>query len=84
MGGVVFTGDARYGVQHPRGSNDWTLTVDEAREDDSGVYECQINTEPKKSKAYQLRVVGKLTVKHTLQPWAVSHSSVISHTVDWA
>ena len=46
----------RFGDQSP----DWRLNIKRARVEDSGVYECQINTEPKKSKKYQLLVIGKL------------------------
>ena len=56
---VVYTGDDRYSISHPNGSSDWVLAVRDAQVNDSGVYECQINTEPKRSKAYQLKVVGE-------------------------
>jgi hypothetical protein len=36
---------------------------------DSGIYECQINTEPKKSKAYVLQVVSKFDgIKNAVSP----------------
>ena len=44
-------------VHHPRGNNerdDWLLHIHQAKPKDSGAYECQINTEPKKSKGYKL------------------------------
>ena len=39
-------------------SPDWILNIHQAKVKDTGTYECQINTEPKRSKSYQLRVVG--------------------------
>ena len=39
-------------------SPDWILNIYQAKVKDTGTYECQINTEPKRSKSYQLRVVG--------------------------
>ena len=49
------TNRARFGETSP----DWKLHIEEARVEDSGVYECQVNTEPKRSKKYELTVVGK-------------------------
>ena len=40
-------------------SPDWILNIYRAQVKDTGTYECQINTEPKRSKSYQLIVVGK-------------------------
>ena len=34
----------------------WLLHIHQAKPKDSGAYECQINTEPKKSKGYRLHV----------------------------
>jgi len=59
MGLVVYTNDHRVQSVHPNSSVDWNLIIDNAAVEDSGIYECQINTEPKKSKAYILQVVGK-------------------------
>ena len=39
-------------------SPDWILHIHQAKVRDTGTYECQINTEPKRSKSYQLLVVG--------------------------
>jgi len=47
-------------VIHPEEkSENWTLQIKFAQLRDSGVYECQVNTVPKISMAYQLNVVGK-------------------------
>ena len=62
---VVYTGDDRYSISHANGSSDWVLNVRDAKVNDSGVYECQINTEPKRSKAYNLKVVGESTKNHS-------------------
>ncbi|XP_029160597.1 zwei Ig domain protein zig-8-like isoform X4 [Nylanderia fulva] len=51
-----FSSDPRFGVQHVPGSDVWTLRLDNARETDSGKYECQVNTEPKIMYAVQLSV----------------------------
>ncbi|KAF0310912.1 Zwei Ig domain protein zig-8 [Amphibalanus amphitrite] len=54
----TYTSDARYQVAHPEGSQNWTLLVKYAQARDTGVYECQVNTEPKRSLAFYLRVVA--------------------------
>ena len=69
MGSALYSNDKRIQVIHPKPSqdarnnnrDDWLLNIHEASPEDSGIYECQINTEPKKSKAYMLKVVGKLS-----------------------
>ena len=65
MGTIVYTNDQRVRAVHPNGTDsiDWNLDIGNADVEDSGVYECQINTEPKKSKAYVLQVVSKSTLK---------------------
>lgn len=68
MGSTVYSNDRRVQVVHPnrtessRNNNrdDWLLHIHQAQPSDSGIYECQINTEPKRSKAYVLNVVGEL------------------------
>ncbi|XP_045104537.1 zwei Ig domain protein zig-8-like [Portunus trituberculatus] len=56
-GVVVFASDQRFQVVHPEKSENWTLQIRFAQVRDSGVYECQVNTEPKMSLAYHLAVV---------------------------
>ncbi len=62
MGTVVYTTDRRIAAEYIKDSGGWILRIAKAQVDDSGVYECQINTEPKKSKAYRLKAVGKQNV----------------------
>lgn len=45
----------------PEGSVNWTLQIKYPQTRDSGVYECQINTEPKMSLSYVLNVIGEFT-----------------------
>jgi hypothetical protein len=63
MGNVAYTADDRFSCDEvPVADTDYTdfvLKVRDTRIADSGVYECQINTEPKRSKAFQLEVVGE-------------------------
>ena len=42
---------------HPPGSDEWNLRITNPGLADSGTYECQINTEPKKSCLYHVDVV---------------------------
>ena len=59
MNKIVYTSDTRHEVVHLNKSNDWNLQISRAQVTDSGIYECQINTVPKRSKSYVLQVVGK-------------------------
>ena len=58
---ITYTGDARFGVIHPEASDEWNLRVEYVQKRDAGVYECQVNTEPKINMAILLNVEGKHT-----------------------
>lgn len=81
MGPTVYSNDGRVLILSPNKTDaftttnraalskfgeNWVLNINEAKVSDSGIYECQINTEPKKSKAYELLVVGKYKQIKTL------------------
>lgn len=53
-------------MKHPEASDEWTLKIDYVQQRDAGVYECQVNTEPKLNLAFVLRVEGKTAVMLTL------------------
>ncbi len=48
---------------HPADSDEWNLKIDFAQARDSGIYECQVNTEPKINLAVHLDVTGKTSIK---------------------
>ncbi|XP_055643767.1 hemicentin-2-like isoform X4 [Toxorhynchites rutilus septentrionalis] len=52
----TYTGDQRFSVIHPPDSDDWDLKISYAQQKDSGIYECQVNTEPKINLAVYLTV----------------------------
>ncbi|CAL8069202.1 unnamed protein product [Orchesella dallaii] len=52
----TFSSDARFSVIHPENSDDWTLEIKFVQKRDAGVYECQVNTEPKMNLAMLLNV----------------------------
>lgn len=53
-------------------SKDWTLHVKYAQPRDSGIYECQVNTEPKISMAFRLNVIGEYSCK-LATCWRILH-----------
>ncbi|XP_049545765.1 zwei Ig domain protein zig-8-like [Anopheles darlingi] len=57
MGASTYTSDQRFQVLRSEGSVNWTLQIKYPQVRDSGVYECQINTEPKMSLSYVLNVI---------------------------
>ncbi|KAI4485019.1 hypothetical protein M0802_012855 [Mischocyttarus mexicanus] len=54
---LMYTSDLRFQVIHPDKSENWTLQIKSPQERDSGVYECQVSTEPKMSLNYTLNVI---------------------------
>ncbi|XP_046610546.1 basement membrane-specific heparan sulfate proteoglycan core protein-like isoform X2 [Neodiprion virginianus] len=57
VGILTYTNDQRFQSLHSDGSDEWTLKISSPQIRDSGVYECQVSTEPKISQAYHLSVV---------------------------
>lgn len=55
----VFSGDQRFTVLHQPDLNEWNLKIEYATLKDSGVYECQVNTEPKIKLSVLLEVTGE-------------------------
>ncbi|VEN61546.1 unnamed protein product, partial [Callosobruchus maculatus] len=54
---LTYTSDQRFQVIRPEKSDNWTLQIKFPQLRDSGVYECQVNTEPKMSLPFRLNVV---------------------------
>ncbi|KAF4531840.1 hypothetical protein B566_EDAN000866 [Ephemera danica] len=67
VGIFTYTSDARFQVMRPERSENWTLQVKFPQERDAGIYECQVNTEPKLSLAFRLNVIGELLCLHRQQ-----------------
>lgn len=59
VGILTYTNDQRFQSLHTDGSDEWTLKITSPQTRDSGIYECQVSTEPKISQAFKLSVVGK-------------------------
>ncbi|CAO1394787.1 unnamed protein product [Diamesa hyperborea] len=57
IGILTYTNDQRYQALHTEGSDEWSLRITSPQTRDSGVYECQVSTEPKISQAYRLNIV---------------------------
>ncbi|XP_042890621.1 hemicentin-2-like [Penaeus japonicus] len=52
----TYSADQRFQVVHTEGSDEWTLVVRYAQPRDAGIYECQVNTDPKLSRPVLLQV----------------------------
>jgi len=57
VGETSYTNSLKFFPTHPPGSDEWNLRITNPGLADSGTYECQINTEPKRSRLYHLDVV---------------------------
>ncbi|XP_030767533.1 zwei Ig domain protein zig-8-like [Sitophilus oryzae] len=57
VGILTYTSDQRFQVIRPEKSSNWTLQIKFPQIRDSGIYECQVNTEPKISLPFRLNVI---------------------------
>lgn len=55
---MTYTNDQRFQSMHSDSTDEWSLKIESPQPRDSGVYECQVSTEPKISQAFRLTVVG--------------------------
>ncbi|GBM32995.1 hypothetical protein AVEN_263489-1 [Araneus ventricosus] len=56
LGEQVYTNHKRFRLVHLQNSPVWTLEIKDSRKEDSGIFECQVYTEPKMSYDFQLNV----------------------------
>ncbi|XP_018346660.1 PREDICTED: basement membrane-specific heparan sulfate proteoglycan core protein-like isoform X1 [Trachymyrmex septentrionalis] len=68
---LAYTGDARFSVKHPESSDEWTLRIEYIQPRDAGIYECQVNTEPKMNLAFVLKVEESAPVPAITTPYAI-------------
>ncbi|XP_046632595.1 zwei Ig domain protein zig-8-like isoform X2 [Daphnia pulicaria] len=61
VGRSVYTKDGRFSVYHQRHTGEWTLQLRSVQLKDSGLYECQIGTQPTRSYFVHLQVVEPTT-----------------------
>ncbi|KAM7352137.1 defective proboscis extension response 2 [Cochliomyia hominivorax] len=54
---LTYTSDERFKVTRTSDRKQWSLHIKYAQPRDSGIYECQVNTEPKMSMAFRLNVI---------------------------
>uniref|UniRef100_A0A336M5P2 CSON012499 protein n=1 Tax=Culicoides sonorensis TaxID=179676 RepID=A0A336M5P2_CULSO len=57
VGLSTYSSDDRFFVEHTRHLGNWALRIKNAREDDEGLYECQISSHPPQSIFIELRIV---------------------------
>lgn len=60
---TTFIADERFQAYFKDPSKEWLLQIKYVQARDTGVYECQVSTEPKVSAKVHLHVVGKCAVK---------------------
>lgn len=58
-GDYIYTSDQRFKPKHVDNSDEWFLHIAYVQQEDSGVYECQVSTEPKMSFSFYLTVIGR-------------------------
>lgn len=67
-GVITFTADDRFESHRGQGSTDWSLRLRKTQATDSGIYECQVNTDPKINKKVTLDVGKNLNFFFLLVP----------------
>lgn len=59
VGLSTHSSDKRFLVEHTRHMGHWSLRIKSVRDDDRGLYECQLSIYPTQSIFIELKVVGK-------------------------
>lgn len=77
VGKYLYTSDERFQPLHKEGSDDWILFIKYAQHRDSGIYECQISTQPIRSIFINLNVVEPVAEISGAPEIFVSHGSNI-------
>ncbi|XP_075215366.1 inactive tyrosine-protein kinase 7-like [Lycorma delicatula] len=81
-GVLTYTSDQRFQVIRPDRSGNWTLLIKFPQKRDTGIYECQVNTEPKMSLAFWLNVIeSKATILGGSEVYVRRGSSVTLNCV---
>ncbi|XP_069165567.1 protein amalgam isoform X2 [Procambarus clarkii] len=74
---LTVTTDARFSVVHPEDTEDWLLEVRGVTISDDGTYDCQVNTHPKISTKFHLKILPD-TGQVSILDIPVSDTGVIS------
>ncbi|CAG9855362.1 unnamed protein product [Phyllotreta striolata] len=88
VGILTYTNDQRFQSMHADGSEEWILKVTSPQIRDSGIYECQISTEPKISLGFQLNVVVSKAIilgnaeLHVRFGSDINLTCIVTHTPD--
>ncbi|CAG9809685.1 unnamed protein product [Chironomus riparius] len=64
VGSYTYTSDQRFQATHHKETDDWTLQIKWAQKRDSGVYECQVSTQPVHSYFVNLNIVVPTAAIH--------------------
>ncbi|EFX66030.1 hypothetical protein DAPPUDRAFT_65065, partial [Daphnia pulex] len=78
FGQVTYTNDARFSVIKSATGDLWTLRIRSVQLRDAGLYECQVSSEPKISKAVRLKVVVSQAYIHGSPEMYIRSGSDIS------
>lgn len=64
----TYTTDDRFTViSNAAVTDEWNLQIEYVTLRDAGIYECQVNTEPKIHRAINLKVLGEYNIKYFCQ-----------------
>ena len=66
---MTYTSDKRFQSHHIKGSPFWTLEVNRPTTNDTGVYECQVSSQPKIYRRIRLTVEGEYSHSLIVCKW---------------
>lgn len=91
VGLSTYSSDDRFLVEHARHMGHWSLRIKSVRDDDRGLYECQLSIHPTQSIFIELKVVGEYerlfcyrpgSVRRALKPSGIVIFEQYVHAVD--
>lgn len=77
VGLSTYSSDDRFLVEHARHMGHWSLRIKSVRDDDRGLYECQLSIHPTQSIFIELKVVGELQIKMNLLKFSAHGHSIV-------
>lgn len=69
VGLSTYSSDDRFLVEHARHMGHWSLRIKSVRDEDKGLYECQLSIHPTQSIFIELKVIGKFSFPYKSLPY---------------
>lgn len=67
-----YTNDERVAVLHEEGSRDYSLRLSHVQPEDSAIYECRVDTEPRQVAKVKLSIIGVCIYEYIVTPYLMT------------